>query len=492
MTATQDIATYELFVDGRSQPAADGATFERLSPSDGTQVGRYAMGHETDVDNAVRAARRAFDETTWPTLSAGKRAAILRRTAELLRDRSETIGLQITRELGKPRKLARTEVLLTADVFEYYAALVLDVRSDLISRHDPNAIGLVLQEPVGVVAAITPWNFPLLLLSWKVAPALAAGCTVVSKPASTTPGSALDLAGVLQDAGLPAGVYNVVTGDGAELGAALVSHPGVDKVAFTGSTEVGRQVMVAASGTMKKVTLELGGKSPNIVFADADLDAAVRGAYWGIFLNTGQACQAGSRLLVQEEIHDEFLSRLAEMTARSRVGDPMLDDTMIGPLVDPKQLNTVMSYIAAGVEDGATLAAGGNRLTGPGFDDGHYVEPTIFDDVSGHHRIAREEIFGPVLAISSFRTPADAIRDANDSRYGLAAAVWTRDLDRSLRTVKALRAGTVWINAYHDAGLPFCMPMGGYKQSGIGRELGREGLAAYFETKSVHLRINHD
>jgi acyl-CoA reductase-like NAD-dependent aldehyde dehydrogenase len=489
MSTAVQIAEYDLFVDGKWRAAADERTSERTSPSDGRVVGRYARGGTADVDAAVRAARRAFDETSWPTLPARQRAAILRRAADLLRERADSIGQQISRELGKPIQLARTEVTLTAEVFEYYAALTLDVRGESVSQHVPDAVGLILHEPVGVVAMITPWNFPLLLLSWKVAPALAAGCTMVSKPASLTPGSALDLATVLQDAGLPDGVYNVVTGGGDEVGGALVAHPLVDKVAFTGSTAVGQGVMVAASRTMKKLTLELGGKSPNIVFADADIDKAVRGAYWGIFLNSGQACQAGSRLLVQREVHEEFVGKLVELTAKSKVGDPADETTMIGPLVDGNQLETVMGYIASGLEQGASLVAGGQRLGGPPFDGGYYVQPTVFDDVSPTAQIAREEIFGPVLSVTTFDSPADAVRLANDSPYGLAAAVWTANLDVAVRTAKALRAGTVWVNAYHDAGLPFCMPMGGYKSSGNGRELGREGLYEYFETKSVHVRL---
>jgi acyl-CoA reductase-like NAD-dependent aldehyde dehydrogenase len=483
-----DVASYELFVDGDWSPAASGRTSERRSPSDGRLVGRYASGDATDVDRAVAAARRAFDEGPWPTLAAPKRAAVLRRAAELLRERADAIGLRISLELGKPLAMARGEVVLTAEVFEYYAALVLDQRGELVSQHSPTALGLVLKEPVGVVAMITPWNFPLLLLSWKVAPALAAGCTMVAKPASLTPGSTLDLAGVLADAGVPAGVYNVVTGGGGAVGQALAEHPDVDKVAFTGSTEVGQTVMRAAATTVKKVSLELGGKSPNVVFADADLDQAVRGAYWGIFLNTGQACQAGSRLLVQRSIHDEFVSRLAELARASQVGDPLGERTQIGPLVDENQLALVLDYIEKGSAQGATLVAGGERLGGD-LAAGNFVAPTIFDNVGTDHAIAREEIFGPVLAVTPFDTAEDAVRIANDSPYGLAAAVWTNDLNTALVTSKRLRAGTVWVNAYHDAGLPFCMPMGGYKTSGIGRELGREGLAEYLETKSVHVRL---
>jgi acyl-CoA reductase-like NAD-dependent aldehyde dehydrogenase len=484
-----DLATYDLFIDGRWTPADGGRTSERTSPSDGRPVGRYARAGRSDVDAAVAAARRAFDESGWPAMPARKRAAILRRTAELLTERADALGRRITLELGRPIQLARNEVLLTAEVFEYYAALALDLRGEAVSQHTSEALGLILREPVGVVGMITPWNFPLLLLSWKVAPALAAGCTMVAKPASLTPGSALDLATVLAEAGLPDGVYNVVTGSGGEVGTALAEHPGVDKVAFTGSTEVGRQVMTAATGNIKKVTLELGGKSPNVVFADADLNQAVRGAYWGIFLNSGQACQAGSRLLVQRDIHDEFLAKLREMTARSRVGDPLDEKTMIGPLVDAGQLDTVVDYIAQGTAQGADLVAGGSRLTGERFDRGFFVEPTLFDNVTAGMTIGREEIFGPVLSVLTFTDEADAIRIANDSLYGLAAAVWTSNVDTAIHTAKGIRAGTVWVNAYHDAGLPFVLPMGGYKTSGIGRELGREGLAEYLETKSIHIRL---
>ncbi|HET8559615.1 MAG TPA: aldehyde dehydrogenase family protein [Marmoricola sp.] len=483
------VASYELFIDGESTPAVSGRTSERVSPSDGSLVGRYARGGRDDVDRAVAAARRAFDEGPWPSLGAPKRAAVMRRVAELLRERADDIGLRISLELGKPIQMARNEVVLTAEVFEYYAALVLDQRGEAVSQHTQTALGLILKEPVGVVAMITPWNFPLLLLSWKVAPALAAGCTMVAKPASLTPGSTLDLAVVLAEAGVPRGVYNVVTGGGGEVGQALAEHPLVDKVAFTGSTEVGQTVMHAAVSTVKKVSLELGGKSPNLVFADADLDQAVRGAYWGIFLNTGQACQAGSRLLVQRDIHEEFVSRLAAMARASVVGDPLAEGTQIGPVVDESQLTTVLDYIERGRAQGADLVAGGHRLDDGDRAGGFFVEPTIFDNVAPGQVIAREEIFGPVLAVTPFDTAEDAVRIANDSPYGLAAAVWSTNVNTVLTTAKRLRAGTVWINAYHDAGLPFCMPMGGYKTSGFGRELGREGLAEYFETKSIHLRL---
>jgi acyl-CoA reductase-like NAD-dependent aldehyde dehydrogenase len=336
---------------------------------------------------------------------------------------------------------------------------------------------------------ITPWNFPLLLLAWKVAPAIAAGCTMITKPSSLTPGAALELAGVFAEAELPKGVYNVVTGGGREVGMALAKHHGVDKVAFTGSTEVGREILTAATGNIKKVTLELGGKSPNVVFADADLKQAIRGAYWGIFLNNGQACQAGSRLLVQREAHDELVEGLLEMTRTSRVGDPLDEKTLIGPVVDQEQLGTVLRYIDTGTDEGAELVHGGSRIETGALADGLFVEPTVFDRVAPEMAVGREEIFGPVLSILTFDDAAEAVRLANDTMYGLAAAVWTKDIDVALRTAKAIRAGTVWVNAYHDAGLAFVMPFGGYKASGFGRELGRDGLNEYMETKAIHVRL---
>jgi acyl-CoA reductase-like NAD-dependent aldehyde dehydrogenase len=492
MTATEappDFATHQLFIDGSSVAPAEGGTMERTSPRDGRVVGRYARGARVDVDAAVAAARRAFDESPWPTSPARERARVLMRAAELLRERSDAIGHQITLELGKPIMLARNEVMLTADLFEYYAALAQTLRGETVSQHTPDALGLVLREPVGVVAMITPWNFPLLLLAWKVGPAIAAGCTMIAKPASLTPGAALELATVLQDAGLPDGVYNVVTGGGSEVGSALARHDQVDKVAFTGSTEVGGSILAAAAGNIKKVSLELGGKSPNIVFADADLKQAVRGAYWGIFLNSGQACQAGSRLLVQREIHDEFMDALVDMARKSRVGDPLDEKTMIGPVVDENQLETVTHYIERGNEEGAELLVGGHRIADGAFADGLFVEPTIFDGVTPEMAIAREEVFGPLLSVMTFEDAPEAVRMANNSMYGLAAAVWTKDVNVAIGTAKAIRSGTVWVNAYHDAGLAFVMPFGGYKASGFGRELGREGLEEYLATKAVHMSL---
>jgi acyl-CoA reductase-like NAD-dependent aldehyde dehydrogenase len=384
------------------------------------------------------------------------------------------------------------EVVLTADVFEYYAGMAMNVKGQAVSNIVDDALGLILKEPVGVTAIITPWNFPLILASWKIAPALAVGCTVVVKPATYTPCTTYELGRILNEAGCPKGVVNVVTGSPKDTGEILASSDRVDKIAFTGSTEVGKEVMKAAAGTVKKISLELGGKSPNIIFADANLQSAVIGSLFGIYLNAGQVCQAGSRLLVEESVHDQFVNMFTNFTAGMKVGDPLDPQTRMGPLVSEQQLKTVDEYVHAGKGEKAELLKGGNRLTGPEYDKGFFYEPTIFDKVDNRMKIAQEEIFGPVLSIIPFKDANEALQVANDSMYGLAAAVWTQDIDKAFKFAKGIKAGTVWVNSYHAAGslgVPL-MPFGGYKQSGIGRELGQEGMALFMETKSVSIKLN--
>jgi acyl-CoA reductase-like NAD-dependent aldehyde dehydrogenase len=478
-----------MWIDGADAGAQSGETFERHSPANGELVGTYPEAGPADVERAVDAARRAFDG--WSLTSAQKRASLLRKTADLLRANQDSLAKNICAEVGKPIKRAAAEVQGAADVFDYYAGLALDLRGEAISQQVPDALGLVLKEPVGVVGIITPWNFPLVLVAWKLAPALAAGCTAVCKPSHLTPGSTLMLAKLLAEAGLPAGVVNVVTGardNGAVVGQALCRSDKVDKIAFTGSTATGKKVAEAAAQTLKRVSLELGGKSPNVVFADtASLDAAVMGAFHGIYLNSGQVCQAGSRLLVQESVKDAFLEKLVAATKKLKLGDPTDPATAMGPLVSQPQLEKVLGYLDEGKRT-AQILVGGGRATAGGLDKGLYVEPTIFDRVDNRSRVAQEEIFGPVLSVMSFRDRDEALRIANDTLYGLAAAVWTTNLDTALGFARNIKAGTVWVNSFHGAGL-WQMPYGGYKQSGLGRELGRAGLDAFFETKSVHIKL---
>ena len=417
---------------------------------------------------------------------------VLRKTADKIRGELNDLSRLLASEVGKPLAEASMEVALTANVFDYYAGLAAEIKGQVLSTQVPDAIGLILKEPVGVVGIITPWNFPMLLATWKVAPALAAGCTTVVKPATYTPCTTYELGRIITEAGAPAGVINVVTGSGKTVGNRIAASPLVDKVAFTGSTEVGQQVMRAAAANVKKISLELGGKSPNVIFADANLQGAVIGSLFGIYLNAGQVCQAGSRVLVEESVHDQFVNMFSNFTNGLKVGDPMDPATRMGPVVSDSQLSTVEHYVNSGNTENAQLVTGGGRLTGPEYDKGYFYQPTIFDKVDNRMKIAQEEIFGPVLSIIPFKDGDEALRMANDTMYGLAAAVWTKDIDRAFKFAKGIKAGTVWVNSYHAAGqlgVPL-MPFGGYKQSGIGRELGTDGLEGFLETKSVAIKLN--
>src|SRR6266540_1312064 len=409
---------YQLLINGQQVAARSGEVLERRYPANNDViVAKFAKAAEEDVDAAIQAARTAFDSGIWSNAPARNRASVLRRTADKIRAEQNDLARLLASEVGKPLSEAGMEVALTADVFEYYAGLALDIKGQVVSNYVSDAIGLILKEPVGVVGIITPWNFPMLLATWKLAPALAVGCTCVIKPATYTPCTTYELGRILTEAGGPAGVVNVVTGSGKTVGDRIASSPLVDKVAFTGSTEVGQQVMRAAASNVKKISLELGGKSPNIVFADANLQGAVIGALFGIYVNG------------------------------VKVGDPMDPATRMGPVVSDAQLGTVESYVKAGNDEKATLVRGGKRLTGEGYDKGYFYEPTIFDQVDNRMKIAQEEIFGPVLSVIPFKDADEGLRLANDTMYGLAAAVWTKDIDRAFKFAKGIKAGTVWINS---------------------------------------------
>ncbi len=403
-----------------------------------------------------------------------------------MRAEAQDLAQLLVREVGKPFGEAMGEIFGTAALCDAFASMAQGLVGRATTNATPGAVGLILKEPVGVVAAITPWNWPLLLLLRKVGGALAAGCTMVARPSIHTSASTYEVARIFTESGAPPGVLNVITGKASFIGEKMVTHPGVDKVCFTGSTAVGRRIMELASHDVKRVSLELGGKSPNIVFADADLDAAVGGAVAACYLNCGQTCSAGTRLLLERKIHDSFLEKLLPAIQGMKVGDPMDPATRIGPVVSAEQLKTVQSYVDIGVREGAKLVVGGKRLMDPPYDKGFFFEPTVFDGVRNDMRIAQEEIFGPVLTVLTFDDADEALRIANDSIYGLASGVWSTDLRKCMRFAKGLRAGSVFVNCYHGCGIPN-MPFGGYKQSGIGREEGIEGLEVFLETKSVHL-----
>jgi aldehyde dehydrogenase (NAD+)/betaine-aldehyde dehydrogenase len=491
LTPTQtQTRRYQNFINGKYVPSFDGETYQRTSPLTGQTIVTIPWSNKADTDVAIQVARQTFDNTNWAKSSAQTRHEILRKTAELIRQKSPEIALTICEEVGRIFAQCMTELMLTAQIFDYYAALTLNIKGEAITQYENNAIGLTVQEPVGVVGIITPWNVPLLLVSWKIAPAIAAGCTMVVKPSEFTPSSAFMLAEILTEAGLPPGVINIVTGDGAVVGECLVESPLVDKIAFTGSTAVGKQIMAKAAPTLKRISLELGGKSPNIIFPDADLSQAVVGALFGIYFNSGQICQAGSRLLLHESIKDEFISQLIAATKTIKLGNPMDDTTTMGTVINERQFDRIQAYIQAGKDEGANLLIGGTgRYPVAGFEQGLFVQPTIFAGVSPEMKIAQEEIFGPVLSVMTFKDEAEALELANNTMYGLAAAVWTKNIDTALGMVKGIKAGTVWVNTYHFSGLEPVMTYGGYKYSGMGREMGEKGLEGYLETKSIHIRL---
>jgi aldehyde dehydrogenase (NAD+) len=472
-----------MLIDGKWVPAASGKTFETINPCTGDVIAQVAEGDKADVDKAVAAARKALN-TSWANVTPSQRGQMLMKLADLVEKNLDELAALETLDNGKPLADSKAADLpLTIATYRYYAGWADKVHGKTIPINGPYFC-YTRHEPVGVVGQIIPWNFPLLMQAWKLAPALACGNTVVLKVAEQTPLSALRVGELIQEAGFPPGVVNIIPGYGPTAGAAIANHMDVDKVAFTGSTEVGKLVMkAAAESNLKRVTLELGGKSPNIVFADADLDAAIEGAHFALFFNQGQCCCAGSRLFVEEKIYDEFVTRSVTAAKQRKVGDPYAPDTCQGPQVDKDQFNKVMSYIEAGKKEGAKLAAGGGRVG----DKGYFIEPTVFTDVKDNMKIAQEEIFGPVMSIIKFKTIDEVVQRANTTMYGLAAAVWTKDISKAHAIANSVRAGTVWVNCYDvfDAAAPF----GGFKQSGIGRELGEYGLQQYTEVKTVTVKL---
>jgi len=478
------VRAFQMMIDGKWVDSAEGRTIERVSPGHGVVVSRYQAGTKADAEKAIAAARRAFDEGAWPRMTASQRSLVLLRAADIIAERADELAYLDAIESGKPISQAKGELGGAADIWRYAAALARDLHGESYNTLGDGTLGVVLREAIGVVSIITPWNFPFLIVSQKLPFALAAGCTTVVKPSELTSASTLLLGEILEAAGVPAGVVNIITGTGPEVGAPMTTHPDVDMVSFTGSTGVGRLTMANAAQTLKKVSLELGGKNPQIVFPDANLDEFIDAAVFGAYFNAGECCNAGSRLILHRDIADEVTRRIAELSAKVKVGDPLDPETQVGAIITPQHLEKIAGYVSAASKDGAAVAHGGTALD---LGMGQFMAPTILSAVRPDMAVAREEVFGPVLSVLTFETTEEAISIANAIDYGLSAGVWSRDFDTCLMIGRSVRAGTIWMNTFMDGAAE--LPFGGYRQSGLGRELGRHAVEDYTETKTLNMHI---
>ena len=474
---------FSMYIDGKSVAAASGKWFDSYNPYTGKVWAQIAQGNGEDVERAVNTAHRAFTEGPWPEMTASQRGMLLHRLGDLVARDAKKLAKTEVLDNGKLIAEMQAQLNYVPQWYYYFGGLADKIEGAAIPLDKKGYFNFTRHEPLGVVAAITPWNSPLLLLAWKLAPALAAGCTMVVKPSEFTSASTLEFVKLVKEAGFPDGVVNVVTGFGKDVGAPLTTHPLVKKIAFTGSDATGRAINESAAKTFKRVTLELGGKSPNIVFDDAKVEDAVNGAVSGIFAATGQTCIAGSRLLLQENVHDAFMEKLLALAKTARMGDPMSMDTQVGPITTQPQYDKVLNYIDVAKKEGAKLAMGGGPATRPECGEGWFVEPTVFTDVSNQMRIAQEEVFGPVLSVIKFKDEEEAAHIANDVRFGLGSGVWTNDIARAIRMSERIQAGTVWVNTYRA--VSYMSPFGGYKDSGLGRENGLAAIHAYLQVKSI-------